>query len=287
MRSLASSVGLLLLAMFSIQFGASLAKSLFPVFGPEGTSFARIVLAALVLLPVWRPWRQRLGVRELVPILGYGVALGGMNFVFYLAIDRIPLGLAVAIEFSGPLAVAVFGSRRPADFVWVALALIGILLVLPFGTTRGGVDPHGVLLALGAGAFWALYILAGKSLGARLPGGVATSLGMVVAALAVLPFGLAAAGARLWNPGAWPAAIAMALLSSALPYSLEMFALKRLPARTFGVLMSLEPAVGALSGFLFLHERLTPVQWGAIGLVIAASIGTTMTSRAIPTTQAT
>lgn len=285
MRNLAAPIGLLLVAMFSIQFGASLAKTLFPAFGPEGTSLARLTLASLVLLAVWRPWRQRLGSREVRAVIAYGVALGGMNFLFYLAIARIPLGLAVAIEFTGPLTVAVLGSRRRTDFLWIVLALLGILLVLPIAPTSGAVDPLGVLLAFGAGAFWGLYIVAGKRLGARLPGGTAASLGMLVAALVVLPFGLSQAGARLWKPALWPAALAMAVLSSALPYSLEMFALKRLPAKTFGVLMSLEPAVGALSGFLFLHESMTMVQWLAIGLVIAASIGTAMTSHAAPATE--
>ena len=279
MANLAAPVGLLLVAMFSIQFGASLAKSLFPTFGPEGTSVARLSLAALVLLAVWRPWRQRLGRRDVAAVVAYGAALGGMNYAFYLAIARIPLGLAVAIEFTGPLAVAVLASRRRADFLWIVLAALGILLVLPISPASGALDLRGVLLALGAGACWGLYIVAGKKLGARLPGGVAASLGMLVAALVVLPLVLVQSGARLWNPSAWPVALGMAMLSSAVPYSLEMFALKRIPARTFGVLMSLEPAIGALSGFLFLHESLTPLQWLAIGLVIAASAGTAMTSQ--------
>lgn len=266
--------------MFSIQFGASLAKSLFPVLGAAGTSLARLTLAALVLLPVWRPWRQRLGRREAIAVAAYGTVLGGMNYVFYQAIARIPLGLAVAIEFTGPLAVAVLGSRRRIDFVWIVLAVLGILLVLPLTKQSGSIDPIGVLLALVAGGFWALYIVTGKRLGAHLPGGTAASLGMVVAALVVLPVGLAQAGTRLWHPSLLPSALGMAILSSALPYSLEMFALRRLPTKTFGVLMSLEPAFGALSGALLLHERLTTLQWVAIGLVLAASVGTAMTTRA-------
>lgn len=279
MRTLAAPIGLLLVAMFSIQFGASLAKTLFPVLGPEGTSVARLAFASLILLVAWRPWRQRLARRDVAAVAAYGLALGGMNYLFYLAIARIPLGLAVAIEFTGPLAVAVLASRRRADFLWIVLAALGILLVLPITPASSALDLRGVLLALAAGGCWALYIVAGKRLGARLPGGTAASLGMLAAALAVLPVGLVQSGARLWNPSALPAALAMALLSSAVPYSLEMFALKRIPAKTFGVLMSLEPAIGALSGFLFLHESLTPVQWLAIGLVIAASAGTAMTSQ--------
>lgn len=280
MRSPFAPIALLLSAMLSIQLGVALAKSLFPAFGPEGTTLVRLWLAALVLLVVSRPWRQRLGRRELTAVLAYGAALGAMNFLFYQAIHRIPVGLAVAIEFTGPLAVAVLGSRRRTDFAWVALALLGILLILPLAPASGTVDLLGAAFALGAGVCWAFYIVTGKTLGARLPGGSAASLGMLVAALVVLPFGLGHAGARLWSPALWPAALGMAILSSALPYSLEMFALRRLPARTFGILMSLEPAVAALGGFVFLHESLTVVQWLAIGLVIAASVGTSMTTPA-------
>lgn len=280
MQRFSAPIVLLVLAMFSIQFGASLAKTLFPVLGPDGTALTRIWFAAIILLVVWRPWRHRLGRRELLAVAMYGVALGGMNFTFYLAIDRIPLGLAVAIEFTGPLAVAFLGSRRGVDVLWIVLALAGIVLVLPIAPTSGAVDTVGVLLALGAGAFWGLYILAGKHLGTQLPGGTAASLGMVVAALAVSPFALGPAGDHLWNPALWPTALGMAVLSSALPYSLEMFALKRMPTKTFGVLMSLEPAIAALSGFLFLHEALTPLQWLAIVLVITASTGASLTGRA-------
>ncbi len=280
MPTIAGPVALLLVSMLSIQFGAALAKTLFPAFGPEGTSLIRLWLAALILAVVWRPWRTKLGAREARAVVAYGAALGGMNFLFYLAIARVPIGLAVAVEFTGPLVVAVLGSRRARDFVWVALAACGVLLVLPIANASAHVDVVGIALAAGAGACWGLYIVTGKTLGQRLPGGTAASLGMMAAAVVVLPFGAAAGLSTLWNPPLWPAAFAMAVLSSAVPYTLEMFALKRLPQKTFGVLMSIEPAMGALSGFVVLGELLTGMQWLAIGCVIAASAGAAFTSSA-------
>lgn len=269
-----SAIGLLLISMFSIQYGASLAKGLFSTLGPEGTTVARLWLSTFILFAVWRPWRERLGRRAILAVFAYGVSLGCMNFLFYLAIARIPLGLAVAIEFTGPLAVAVFSSRRRLDFLWIAFALVGLLLLSPLAPASGGLDVVGVLLALGAGLFWGLYIVFGKELGASVRSGGATALGMLVAALVVSPLGFARAGAELWNPSLLPAALAMALFSSALPYSLEMTALRRIPAKTFGILMSLEPAVAALTGFVFLHESLSTTQGLAIVLIIVASLGT-------------
>ena len=281
-RPLAGPIGLVLVSMLSVQLGASLAKGLFPAFGPGGTSLSRLCAAALVLLPVARPWRHRLARRDMLAVAAYGGALGGMNFLFYLAVARIPLGVAVATEFIGPLTLAVLASRRRSDFVWVALAALGIALILPLTSATRAVDLLGLVFALGAGIFWALYILAGKKLGERIPEATATALGMLFAAVVVLPFGLAGAGGRLWNPGLWPTTLAVGILSSALPYTLEMFALKKIPTRTFGILMSLEPAIGALSGLAFLHEILTPRQWLAIGLVIVASAGASLTTRVTP-----
>ncbi len=273
------AVLVLLVAMSSIQTGASLAKGLFPVLGAQGTTALRLGFATLILLAVWRPWRQRLTRREMLAVGVYGAALGGMNLTFYLALARIPLGIAVAIEFTGPLAVALLSTRRALDFVWAALAVAGILLILPLSEASQPLDPVGVVWALVAGGCWALYILFGQRAGAAVHGGTATSLGMATAALLVMPFGVAHAGRDLLNVSLWPVGLGVAVLSSALPYSLEMIALKALPTRTFGILMSLEPALAALSGLVILKEQLALVQWVAIGCVILASAGSAATAR--------
>ncbi|WP_164010992.1 threonine/homoserine exporter RhtA [Pyxidicoccus trucidator] len=280
MRSpVAVAVLAVLAAMSTIQFGASLAKGLFPVLGAQGTTALRLGFATLILLAFWRPWRRKLTRRDVLAVGVYGAALGGMNLTFYLALERIPLGIAVAIEFTGPLAVALLSTRRPIDFVWALLAVAGILLILPLSEASQPLDPVGVVWALAAGACWALYILFGQRAGAAVHGGTATSLGMATAALLVMPFGVAHAGEGLLNVSLWPAALGVAVLSSALPYSLEMIALKELPTRTFGILMSLEPAIAAVSGLVILGEQLALVQWVAIGCVILASAGSAATAR--------
>ena len=270
-------VAVLVVAMASIQVGAALAKGLFPAVGPIGAVTLRVVLAAILLCALARPWRVRRDATAMRAVLLYGVALGGMNALFYAALRTVPLGLATAIEFTGPLAVAVFASRRPIDFVWIALALAGLLALLPLGAAAEGVDPVGAALALGAGVCWAFYIIIGRRAGAE-HGLQTTALGMAIAALIVLPFGVATAGAALFTPSLLPLALGVAVLSSALPYSLEMFALPRLPARTFGTLMSAEPAMGALAGLVLLDEYLTTRQWLAIATIMLASAGTTLTA---------
>jgi inner membrane transporter RhtA len=259
--------------MVSLQCGATFAKSLFPVAGATGTSFLRVGFSALILLALHRPWRRTLPLKEARWIGLYGAALGLMNLLFYLALARLPLGPAVAIEFAGPLAVALVASRRLSDVLWIGVAMAGLALLLPFASTDS-LDPLGVALALGAAAAWALYILFGQRAG-QTDGGQAVSLGMLSAAIVVAPFGLAEAGPDLIAPGLLMAGLAVAVMSSALPYSLEMIALRRLDRKSFGVLMSLEPAVAACAGFTLLGERITPVQGLAIGLVIAASVGIT------------
>jgi inner membrane transporter RhtA len=280
-RSLASTlfpVGLLLIAMASIQSGASLAKSMFPIVGAQGTTTLRLIFASIIMLLLLRPWRAKLTASSLRTVLVYGMALGGMNFLFYMSLKTIPLGIAVALEFTGPLAVAVYASRRAMDFLWIGLAVIGLLLLIPSGGTSAGIDLIGVGYALGAGICWALYILFGQKAGAD--NGVQTAaLGVMIAALFVAPIGIVHAGAALLTPSLIPIAISVAILSTALPYTLEMVALTRMPARTFGTLMSIEPAFGALSGLLFLHEYLSPAQWLAIACIILASVGATMTMR--------
>ena len=271
-------IALLVIAMTSIQSGASLAKGLFPLIGPEGTTALRLSLAALILALIMRPWRSRPNVAAWRSLVGYGLSLGSMNLLFYMSLKTIPLGIAVALEFTGPLALALLSSRRLLDFVWVALAVFGIWLLLPDTRSSDHLDPLGMGLALGAGLCWALYILFGQKAGAA-HGSQTVVFGTLIAALLVFPIGLSQVGGALFSVDLLPVALAVAVMSSALPYSLEMLALTRLPARTFSILMSLEPAIAALSGLLFLSERLAPSQWLAIGAIILASAGAAATIR--------
>jgi len=276
-----TSVLLLLVAMSSIQVGASLAKTLFHSVGAPGAVALRTALATVMLVVALKPWRARVTTSSLPALLVYGTSLGVMNFLYYMALRSVPLGITVAVEFAGPLMVAVLTTRRPIDFLWIALAAAGLLLLLPIGFAHVGIDPTGALFALGAGACWALYIVFGQKAGAAY-GAQAVALGSVIAALIVVPIGIAAAGTRLFSAAALPYGLAIALLSTALPYTLEMIALTRLPARTFGVLMSIEPVFGALAGWVMLHELLLPGQWAAIAMIILASIGTTWTATSQP-----
>lgn len=269
---------LLLVAMLSIQSGAALAKSLFPLVGAEGTTALRLGLAALILCVLMRPWQARLSLKSCRSLLAYGLALGSMNLLFYMSLKSIPLGVAVALEFTGPLALALFSSRRLLDFVWVALAVFGLWLLLPSQHGEARLDPQGISLALGAGACWALYIVFGQKAGAE-HGTHTVALGTLIAALMVFPIGLWQTGSEMFATELLPVAIGVAVLSSALPYSLEMIALTRLSARIFSILMSMEPAIAALSGLLFLGERLSWNQWLAIGAIILASAGAAATIR--------
>jgi inner membrane transporter RhtA len=266
----------LLIAMTSIQTGASLAKTLFPLVGAPGVTALRLALGTLILVAVFKPWRLRFKAEQRLPLLIYGLALGGMNYLFYLSIQTIPLGVAVALEFTGPLAVALFSSRRAVDFVWVILAVMGLWFLLPLGQSISQVDLTGAAFALGAGACWALYILSGQKAGAD-HGPATVAIGSLIAAIIFVPIGAWEAGSALWHWSLLPIGLGVAILSTALPYSLEMIALTRLPTRTFGTLMSLEPALAALSGMLFLGEHLTLVQWLALLSIIAASAGSTLT----------
>jgi inner membrane transporter RhtA len=278
-KTIAAPIAVLIAAMFCFQLGAVIAKGLFPILGAAGTTALRMGLASLILLAVWRPWRMRFRPRELRVIVYYGLALGCMNFFFYLSLSTIPLGIAVALEFAGPLALAMAASRRAIDFLWILTAALGLLALLPLGFGSRTLDSMGVAYGLAAGVFWALYIHYGRKAGAA-HGGQTTALGMLVGAIVIVPIGAVQAGAQLLSPAILPAALGVAVLSSALPYSLEMLAMPRLPTRTVGVLMSLDPALGALSGLCFLGERLTWLQWAAIASIMAASMGSAATSRA-------
>jgi inner membrane transporter RhtA len=271
-----------LLAVVSVQGGAAFAKELFPALGSAGTAGMRIGLSALMLLAVFRPPLTRLTRTQWVAVIPYGVVLGTMNLSFYKALERIPLGLAVTLEFVGPLALAVFGSRRDLDFLWAVLAAVGIALIAPWRGGVGAPDLLGVLLALFAGGCWAAYIVLGGRVSRVFPGGQSVATGMLFGALAVLPFSFAEGLAARLTPPLFAASLAVALLSSAVPYTLEMMALRVLPSRTFGILMSLEPAVAAISGLVFLREQLTVTQWLALVFVSAASAGAALTARRVP-----
>jgi inner membrane transporter RhtA len=271
---------LVMLSIVSAQLGAAIAKTLFDSLGPGGTVFLRIAFASLVLLVLVRP---KLGGHErnayLVAGL-FGLALAGMNFSIYLAIDRIPLGVAVTLEFVGPLGVAVAGSRRVLDLLWVVLAAAGILLLAPLGAFGGmDLDPVGVAFALFAGCLWASYILLSARTGSAFPGGTGLVIALCVGTVVLAPFGIAGAGYALLDPKLLLAGFGVAMLSSAIPFSLDLEALRRIPARVFGVLMSLEPAVAALAGLVVLGERLEVRAVAAIVLVTVAAAGASLFGR--------
>lgn len=272
--SSAVPIALLLLAMASFQAGASIAKTMFPIVGAVGMVTVRIVLGTAILALTLKPWRARIAAESRQALLVYGISLGLMNLSFYSALSRIPLGIAVALEFTGPLAVAVITSRRALDFCWVLLAAGGLVLLLPIGQLGNGIDPLGILYALAAGFWWGLYIIYGRKAGAD-HGTQTVALGSVISTIIVAPIGLVTAGSKLFTRSILLPGLAVAVLSTALPYTLEMIALTRIPARTYGILASADPALAALFGLLYLHERLSGMQWTAIALIIAASIGTT------------
>lgn len=262
----------------ALGIGTSWAKHwLFPAIGAQGTTALRVGFSALLVLLLWRPWRWHLSRADAKAVALYGAALGGMNLMFYLSLRTLPFGLAVAIEFSGPLAVAIWASRRAVDFVWVLLAIAGLGLLLPLGLNGSTLDPVGVAYALGAAVFWAMYIVFGKRAG-HLHAGHSVSLGLLVAALVVVPVGVAHAGALLLSPGVLLIGVAVAAVSSAIPISLEMMALKRLPKEAFGIMISMEPAVSALLALVLLGEHLSAVQWLAILCIVAASMGSALTA---------
>jgi inner membrane transporter RhtA len=258
-------------ALVSQNLGAAVAKSLFPVVGVEGMTALRIGLSAALLLAFWRPWRTPVARGDVGNLVVYGAMLGGMNLCIYHAFGRIPIGIATAIEVTGPLAVVLAASRRALDVAWVALALVGLALLLPLATDAP-LDPLGLLFASGAAVSWALYIVFGKRV-STLARGQAVSLGMLVAALGAVPIGVAHAGAALLVPSTLLAGFGVALLSSAVPYSLEMAALRRMPRHLFGILVSATPAVGAACAAIVLGERLGGLQWLAIACIIGASAG--------------
>jgi inner membrane transporter RhtA len=276
----ASAVVLVLAAATSVQGGASVAKSLFPALGPPGVVFLRLLFGSIALWAIARPELRGRPRRELRLLAALGVVLVSMNVSFYEAIDRLPLGIAVTVEFLGPLGVAVVGSRRRVDFVWVGLAGGGVGLL----ADGGGRSVHalGLGLAALAGLCWALYITLSVPIGRAFPGASGLAPAMVLGAVLIAPWGILSAGTHLRDPQLVGASVGVGLLSSALPWSLELEALRRLPTHVFGVVLSLEPAVAALAGFVFLHEHLRARAWIAIGLVVAASAGAALEVRRRP-----
>jgi inner membrane transporter RhtA len=271
-RTRMTAIVALFAAMASFQAGASIAKTLIPSIGAPGTAALRVGLGALIVAMVQRPWRAMPKSWKWIAI--YGLSLGTMNLVFYMSLRTIPLGIAVALEFTGPLAVVAFSSRQISHFVWLTLAVVGLLLLLPLNLTETHIDPVGAAFALAAGACWAVYIVFGQRAGVA-HGPTASAWGMLIGSCVAVPIGVASARTKLLDLSVLPYGLAIAALSSSLPYTLEMFGLRNLSARVFGTLMSLEPAFGALAGLIFLGEHLTTVQTLAIGAVMAASIGTT------------
>lgn len=267
-----------LLAIVSVQGGAAIAKSIFPVMGAAGTVALRIGLSAVILFAIYKPNLKTTTKSEWRLIFWYGLVLGAMNTSFYLALSRIPLGLAVTLEFIGPLLLAISTSRKIADFLWVLLAAAGIALIAPW-SAQSNIDLIGALLALLAGAFWAAYIVIGGKLSQIMDGGKAVSMGLLIASFVAVPAGIIEGNLAQLTPMMLLMGLGIALLSSAIPYTLEMNALKHMPAKTFSILMSLEPAVAAFCGLLFLREQLSVLEWAAIALVVVASTGATLSKK--------
>jgi inner membrane transporter RhtA len=269
------SIAPLLLSIISLCVGTSFAKTLFPIAGAAGTTAMRIGLGALLMLVVQRPWRWAMNREQRLAIAAYGVVLACMNLSFYAAVARLPLGVAIAIEFIGPLSVALLGSRRMLDIVWVSLAAVGVgVLAVP--GSAGTVTLAGVAYALLAALFWALYIISGARAARLVPQHRIVCLGLCTASVVAVPAGIAEAGRALLDPTILASGVAIAVLCSILPYSLEIFALKRMTPATFGIIVSLEPAVGALAAFAVIGERLTGLQMiGIVAVIVAAAGGTT------------
>jgi inner membrane transporter RhtA len=263
---------LVLGAIASVQSGAAIATKLFPAVGAGGAVLMRLLLSAVLLVPLTRPRLRAVARRDLLLVTAFGLVLAAMNCLFYLSIARIPLGIAVTVEFLGPLGVAIAGSRRPLDAAWVVLAALGVVLLASGG---GHLDIVGVILAAAAGVGWAGYILLSQRVGRVFDGLTGLAIALTVGGIALLPYGIIAGGSNLLHPTVLGKGAAIAVLSAAIPFSLELAALRQLRASVFGVLMSLEPAMAAVSGLVFLSQRLRWHEWLAIGAVMVASVGAT------------
>ena len=270
---------LLIIAMISVQSSGSLAKILFHDFPILTVAAMRLLFGALILALIFKIWQINFRHVKWQAIISYGFALAGMNALFYLSIDRLPLGIAVSFEFVGPLSVALYYARQKFDFVWVGLAILGLILLFPFDQVSEGLDLIGIGFALGAGACWAIYIVAGQK-PSGISGNHTVCLGMFIGMLCLMPVALFSGfSIAVFEPSNFIYFIALAVLASALPFTLEMIALRHLTALSFGTLMSVEPAIAALSGFIFLGEQLLWNQWLALATIICASIGCTYTTQ--------
>lgn len=264
-------------SILSVQVGAAIAKELFPALGAAVTATLRIGLSALILIAVNRPGLKTLTRVQWQAVIPYGLCLGAMNLIYYLALSRIPLGIAVTLEFMGPLLLVVFSSKRAIEFLWVLLAAGGIALMTPWNNTN--IDLFGAGMALLAGAFWAGYIVLGRRVSAVLDGRQAVTIGMLFALIVALPFAFTSGAMVNFKSSMIIPALALALFCSAVPFSLEMYGLKYIPTKTFSILMSMEPAVGAVCGLLFLKEYLSVQEYSAVVLVVIASAGATIGNR--------
>jgi inner membrane transporter RhtA len=271
-------VALLIIAIISVQVGAGVSKGLFASVGAEGATVFRFGFSAIILGAIFQPWKMKIDKSNWKILLLYGFSMCGACLFFYMSLKTLPLGIASAIEFSGPIAVAVYSSRRLLDFTWIGLAVVGLFLLMPATSLQAPLDVTGVVYALIAAVSWGIYILSGQKAGTE-NGPRTTALGVFIAALIVLPVGLIHAGTALFDLSLLPLGIATAILTSAVPFTLEMISMQRLSALAFGTLLSLEPAIASLVGYGFLHEKLTPTQCLAIGLIVAASAGITLTTR--------
>lgn len=274
------SILTVLLSMLSVQSGASIAKSLFHWAGPAGATTLRLGIAGILLALVHRPRFFRFSRQQWMCAFCYGVCIGVMNLTFYYGIQRIPLGLGVTVEFIGPLSLAFITSRKPLDFLWAALASVGVFLIVPWKGSAGGIDLLGLLFVFIAGVLWAGYILIGAKITRMMKSSEAVTSGMCIAALIVFPFGLWSGDLNGLNGYMLLYGFGVAVFSSALPFTLDLFSLRNLSSKTYSILQSLQPAFAAMSGLIFLGEMLTLSQWIAIGCVIAASLGTSFTSSA-------
>ncbi|OCG43971.1 hypothetical protein A9G35_09255 [Gilliamella sp. Choc5-1] len=267
---------LIFISMISVQGSASIAKYLFPVLGPEGMTAWRLFFSAIMLILIFKPWRKTLTKQALKYIFLYGISIGCMNLAFYNAIARIPLGIAVAIELTGPIMVAMCISRKVLDFIWLGVAIIGLAMLLPIEQASSNLDPKGILFALLAGSGWACYILFGRK-ASTIYGSASVAIGSVIASCFLFPIGIWQSGSTMFSLELLPMVFLVSLLASAIPYGLDMIALPKLPAQTFSTLMSLSPVFAALSGLIVLHEQLTHYQCLAIIFIITSSIGTVLT----------
>ncbi|ARC55025.1 threonine transporter RhtB [Candidatus Riesia sp. GBBU] len=268
---------LLLFAMISIQSGAFLAKKLFPIIGTFGVTALRLFLATITLLAMFKPWQKRINTKSIVYLIIYGISLGSMNSLFYLSLERIPLGIAVALEFTGPLSIAIFSSRKLIDFFWISIIILGLIFLLPLSKETNSLNLSGILYALAAGFFWGMYIIFGRKSSESHGYSTTVSIGSLISTAIFFPIGVFKVGIQhLFDFSIFPIAIAVSFLSTTFPYTVEMFVLTKMSSKTFGKLMSLEPVIGAFIGITFLNEKLTGAQWLSLLCIIIASVGSSI-----------